>query len=150
MRFIVAFAFLILGASALAQEKILPPPPAPKIVPPHPTVKDVERDLKRKRKKREKKTLRYKSLNPRPSKKSLRKTRLIFRRSRFAIKPLFFYPSIQTTGNFRTDYKGEPSLSYKLEFRLGILKHTKKQVFGMDSGCRPSISLEPIEIPMQE
>ena len=144
MRFIVAFAFLILGASALAQEKILPPPPAPKIVPPHPTVKDVERDLKRKRKKRKENPPLQKP-EPPTIKEKFEKNPVDFSKVTIRNQTTLFYPSIQTTGNFRTDY-GELSLSYKLEFRLGDPKTYQETSFWYGLGCRPSISLEPIEI----
>ncbi|SMF13486.1 hypothetical protein [Pseudobacteriovorax antillogorgiicola] len=127
------------GRSASAQtKKILPPSPPPKIVPPHPTIDDLKKDLKRKRmrrRKREPEKFKKKGA-PKPESPIIEMTQET-RPGRIHSSVSFMIPYAKTFGEFRDQYIVEPGLLFNLDIRLGDQEDYKKTSFWLGFRMAP-------------
>ncbi len=115
---LVLFISWLPSLSFAQKTKILPPSPPPKVIPPHPTIEDIESDLKRKRMESQKYQPK-KASSPEPSKlEVLQQQNIDFRDLHLHNQVGLFLPYVHTFGNLRKNYRIEPGLSYKIESKI--------------------------------
>lgn len=123
MKISIILFCLLFSFPVLSQDRKILPPGAPKVVvPPHPTEKDVERNLKRKRQYRKKNKIGKPVATPRkkdpPLTEKLQEEAPKLTSLSLRNQVSFFIPGVFVSGDARRDYAFEPGLSYRLEKKI--------------------------------